>query len=52
MASHGAGALSRSIKSRSAWSENDFKLHGKLHVSKNGEVIFFPKYVLPKMFSI
>ena len=31
MASHGAGALSRSIKSRSAWSESDFKLHGKLH---------------------
>lgn len=30
----GAGALSRSLKSRSAaWSESDFKLHGKLHVS-------------------
>lgn len=31
MAAHGAGALSRSIKSRAAWSESDFKLHGKLH---------------------
>lgn len=30
----GAGALTRSLKSRSAaWSESDFKLHGKLHVS-------------------
>ncbi|CAC5394386.1 unnamed protein product [Mytilus coruscus] len=31
MAAQGAGALSRSIKTRSAWSETDFRLHGKLH---------------------
>ncbi|XP_022330976.1 uncharacterized protein LOC111129131 isoform X1 [Crassostrea virginica] len=37
----GAGALSRSLKSRSAaWSESDFKLHGKLHGT--------PREVLPK----
>lgn len=33
MAAQGAGALSRGIKTRSAWSETDFRLHGKLHVS-------------------
>lgn len=32
MAAHGAGALSRSLKTKSAWSESDFKLHGKLHL--------------------
>nr|XP_011444655.2 uncharacterized protein LOC105340345 isoform X5 [Crassostrea gigas] len=37
----GAGALTRSLKSRSAaWSESDFKLHGKLHGT--------PREVLPK----
>ncbi|XP_055995198.1 uncharacterized protein LOC125650529 isoform X6 [Ostrea edulis] len=37
----GAGALTRSLKSRSAaWSESDFKLHGKLHGT--------PREVLPR----
>ncbi|XP_062602812.1 uncharacterized protein LOC134264537 isoform X3 [Saccostrea cucullata] len=37
----GAGALSRSLKSRSAaWSESDFKLHGKLHGT--------PREILPR----
>ncbi|XP_052058542.1 uncharacterized protein LOC127698874 isoform X2 [Mytilus californianus] len=37
MAAQGAGALSRSIKTRSAWSETDFRLHGKLH----GQGLFY-----------